>query len=125
MLLGPAIFAGKTSLLSFYYRVFSSVKLFRYKIYGAIIVCALFQLAMVPIVAASCAPKIGQSWGLESATADIPRCDKSLVYGVIQGTTNVVLDVYILYLPIPVVLGLNLSMRRKLGVLAIFMTGML
>ena len=43
----------------------------------------------------------------------------------IQGIFNVVSDFYLLILPIPVVWQLQMPSKRKIGVCAIFMTGIL
>ncbi len=44
--------------------------------------------------------------------------------GVVQGAVNVASDLYIFYLPIPVVWNLQLPLKKKLGVLATFTTGL-
>lgn len=46
-------------------------------------------------------------------------------YGVAQGTINLLSDFYLLVVPIPAVLALQLPKKKKIGVIAIFMTGFL
>ena len=69
-----------------------------------------------------CLPRPGESW---SAALLSPRCGKSMSMTYVQGIFNVVSDFYILILPIPVVLQLRLPLKKKIGVSAIFMTGLL
>lgn len=46
-------------------------------------------------------------------------------YGVVQGIFGLVTDFYLLFIPVPAVLSLQLPTRKKIGVIAIFMTGFL
>lgn len=39
------------------------------------------------------------------------------------GINKVLVDLIIVYIPIPIVLGMKLSRKKKVGVLAIFLTG--
>ena len=43
----------------------------------------------------------------------------------IQGVFNVVSDFYLLLLPVPVVWNLQMPLRKKIGILTIFTTGLL
>lgn len=52
-------------------------------------------------------------------------CVNSLKVAYIQAVFSVVTDFYILILPIRVVAKLQMSWRRKLGVLTVFMIGLL
>ena len=73
----------------------------------------------VPLATYFCAPHIGMAW--ESET----KCRKETIYGVIQGVLSVVLDLYIFFLPIPIVLRLHMSLKRRLSILAVFGTAIL
>ncbi len=53
-----------------------------------------------------------------------PRCSRSVTYSLVGASFNIVSDFYLLFLPIPAVLGLQMPTKRKLGVLAIFGTGL-
>ena len=119
MLLGPALFTGKAALLLLYYRIFSPSSSFRWKIYVIFAIALLSNLAMVPVDAVLCSPPHGD-WSKAN-----PNCNKSYYYGLVHGTINVMIDLTAFYLPIPLVLKLHMSLRRKLGVLAIFATGLL
>ena len=52
-------------------------------------------------------------------------CDHIDFLSVVQGALNVASDIYVLVIPIVVVLGLSLVPRKKMAVLAVFLTGML
>jgi hypothetical protein len=70
-----------------------------------------------------CAPHAGEQWGLSVGQ----RCgDKaSLKWLVGSAAMSVLLDIYIFILPIPIVLRLNMSGRKRFGVLLIFATASL
>lgn len=119
LLTGPALFTGKAALLLLYYRIFSPNSSFRWKIYVTFTIALLSNLAMVPVEAVFCSPPHGD-WSKTN-----PNCDKTYSFAVFNGTMNVIIDLTAFYLPIPLVLKLHMSLRRKLGVLAIFATGLL
>lgn len=53
------------------------------------------------------------------------RCGRDLTLGYVMAAFNVLSDFYLLAIPIPVVWKLQLPLRRKVGVIAVFMTGFL
>ena len=65
-------------------------------------------------------PGSSRSW--EEAAAN---CSKTDVYGYISGPAAVIFDLFSLYLPASVIAHLQMPRRRKIGILAIFMTGLL
>lgn len=54
-----------------------------------------------------------------------PFCNNTWITVEVQGAINVVTDFYILALPTVMVWQLQLTFRRKLGVIAVFMTGLM
>ena len=120
MLLGPSIFLGKCSILLFYLRIFSPDKSFRRQVYVAIAFSFASQLALIPIYAVLCAAKPGTSWAVPN-----PNCPKSNPIGLFHGIANLLVDLCILYLPVPAVMRLQMPIRRRIGVITIFMTGLM
>ena len=47
------------------------------------------------------------------------------ILSLVQGPLNVVLDLYVFVVPIPVVIRLQMSLRRRFAILSIFFTGIL
>lgn len=119
MIFGPAVFAGRAALLLLYYRIFSPSSSFRWKIYVALAIAFGSSMAMVPVGAVLCSPPNGD-W-----TVHNPNCSKSFYYALVQGTIGLMVNLYAFYLPIPMVLKLQIPSRRKVGVLAIFATGLM
>ena len=115
ILVGPCIFFGKLAILLLYLKIFQ-VNRTRYLIYAGTVACFLAYMPYVPLSAYFCSPHTGQPWSLVVEL----RCSKLELWAVIQGTLAVAIDVYIFILPIPVVLGLQMSRRRKFAMLAVF-----
>ena len=113
---------AKLSILVLLLRLFSPNRRFRYAIYVGIVWTTLVSLTTVIVAGALCAPRKGEAFdGMKFAQ----RCGHSQIWATVQGALNVVLDFYILYLPIPVVWKLQLERNRKIGVLGIFATGLM
>lgn len=119
--LGPMMFFAKTSLFLLYYRVFAPKRLLRYIITFSIAFCFAIYFANVAVAVIYCAPHIGRDWNLWV----LYSCSRIGFYHIISGAANMALDIFMLGLPIPVILRLQLPWKKKVGVLAIFMTGLL
>lgn len=122
MFLGPAMFFAKSSLLLLYLRIFGPKKSVRYIIYTSLVFIFCLYSVNIPIEAVYCAPSAGKGWTLAEIA---PKCGKTLYLAVVQGPLNVLVDLFIFILPIPVVLGLQMSSRKQLAVLSVFLTGLL
>ena len=111
---------SKLSILLLLLRLFSPTKRFRYMVYFGIIWTTLISLTSIIVASALCTPRKHE---LFSSLSVAERCTHEETWAVVQGVLNVCLDFYILYLPIPMVWKLQLGLQRKIGVMAIFMTG--
>ena len=54
-----------------------------------------------------------------------PEEEKSIQLSIPTGAFGIAIDTFLLLLPVPAVLKLNMPTKRKLGVLLIFLTGLL
>ena len=122
VLLGPSAFFAKLSLLLLYLRIFGPQKSTRYAIYISIAFAFCLYWINIPIEAYYCAPSAGKGWTLSEIG---PKCWSTIILGLVQGPLNVLLDLILFILPIPVVIGLQMSFRRRMAVLAVFFTGLL
>ena len=92
-------------------------------IWGGIVVIALFYTISSTFIVATCAPKDGKSW---ISLPSMPRCTEALYNSSnVRGVFSAVSDIYVLIIPTHLVLGLRLKRGRKIGVCAIFLTGLL
>lgn len=115
----PTIFFVKLSMLLFLNQLFGVNKTMKYLIYFGIIFQALFYLAVVGVYTATeitCVSALSLTHSL---------CRNQVPLAVTKSVINVVTDLYVLVLPVAKVIRLQLSPRRKIGISAIFLTGLL
>ncbi len=103
----PCIFFTKLTLLLLYHRIFYPDKKTRYAIWLGVVVTFLAYLIIMI---------------LYISVSDLNT--KTLLNRAV-GVMNVVSDFYILTIPIVAVSRLQMSRSRKLGVIAVFLTGAL
>lgn len=113
---------SKLSILLLLFRLFSPTRKFTYFAYIGIAWATIISLTSIVVAGALCAPRDGESF---SSMAVAERCTHEEIWAVVQGALNMALDFYILCLPIPMVLSLQMGRKRKIGVMAIFMTGLM
>lgn len=70
-----------------------------------------------------CTPRHGRSQLAYLAALNSQRCQESKSVVIILGIISLVSDLYLVILPLPAVWKLQLPLRRKLAVSAMFFTG--
>ena len=116
----PAHLFSKLSILALYLRVFSVHKAMRVSIYAAMIFASCIYLATIPISSYYCTPPLGQPWTIISRS-----CINAAAISIAQASLNVTLDLYLVLAPIPIVARMNFAPKKKFGILAVFLTGIL
>lgn len=117
-----SLFFPKLSLLLLYRKLFHPNHSTLNLIYIGLGLAIAAYWTSVPIDTYYCIPRRGQEWISPQVRQN---CNKTVPYSIIQGSLNVFLDIYILYLPFPIVRNLQLSPQKKAGVLFVFMHGVL
>ncbi len=119
---GPCFFFVKTSILLYYHCMFSvgGGRPMRRLIWGGIVFQLLFYTAFLAL-AISLIPLCGSV----AADARGGICVSASRAAPVQAALNVATDFYVLLLPLLVVRQLKLPRKRKVGVIAVFMTGLL
>ena len=119
---GPTVFFAKLSLFLLYLRIFSPSRNMRFLIYFGIVFNFIYYVATAVSMMALCLPRKGEIWAVALYSS---RCHHAITMTYVQGIFNIVSDLFLLGLPIPVVLRLQMPQRKKWGVIAIFATGFL
>ncbi|KAM0796848.1 hypothetical protein BDR22DRAFT_892787 [Usnea florida] len=122
MFSGPTSFFSKSTILLLYLRIFAIDKRMRYCIWFGLTWTLLLYWLAVPLNTVFCIPRYGDSLNLEEQSKP---CSNLLIYTLIQGPLGILLDLYIFLLPIPIVLRLQISQKRRLSLLGIFGTAFL
>ena len=81
----------------------------------------LFYVAMIVCAIISTTPRRGETWSYDE-NSHLEQLDIEL--SILQACVNLFLDLYILVLPIVAVAKLQMAARRKIGIILIFMTGL-
>lgn len=126
MLYSPVVYFAKTSIFLLFLQIFSIERGMRIAIWGGIVFTTLNFVVTIPLVTYYMIPLVddGQTWADLVAKGPTGYFSWS---GVVQGLryTSLPIDLYIFLLPLPVLARLNLSMDKKLGLMAIFGTALM
>ena len=122
---GPLIWIIKLSLFLMLLELFGLLTWVRISAWLGIAVTGLFYFASLIAELALCAPRGEQTQLAYLTVLATPQCQQNPAAILSVGIMNVISDVYLLLLPLPVIWGLQLPTMSKLGVLAIFLTGSL
>ena len=112
-----SMFFTKLSILFLYYRLFGKNRNLRYALYIGFAFLTIFYAAYMAVQVVStirCAKPTG---------GDSAVCGNEYTITVTQSVINICTDFYVLVLPVPCVLKLQITTRQKVGILAIFATG--
>ncbi len=112
----------KLCILTFYVRIFSPVRWFRFTCYAVMIIVTMYSVAGFFAVIFNCHP-IRKSW---TVTIKTGHCGVNVTKLAWAGAIlNTITDLAIFFLPLPMVWGLHLPVKQRLGVSLVFMTGLL
>lgn len=116
----PALGLIKSSLFIQYYLVFQPLRWVRISVWIGATVSVVFYVTVSITAFVLNSPWPGESF-LEGILSW--HYFKFADFSVPTGVIGILVDWYLLVLPIPAVLTLQMSMAKKLGVLVVFMTG--
>lgn len=108
----------KLSIVTFYYRIFVT-HIFRRIVLATIAFVALWILTITLILALQCRP-IERFWNPHVEG----KCFNLVAFSYFTNITNLVTDVWIFLLPIPLIVRLKISRSRKLGLCGVFTIGL-
>ena len=111
----------KLTLFLLYLNLFKPLWWLRISIYAGIFVITAVYMAFAITILVFITPKYGQTWVEAFQT---PGQSKLISLSVPLASINLAIDCYIFVLPILAVSRLQLSTRRKVGVLLVFATGL-
>ncbi|KAI1371492.1 hypothetical protein F4677DRAFT_450316 [Hypoxylon crocopeplum] len=115
----PTTILSKLVLCFFYYRL-SPVMMYQYAVYITAFICAGGLGAIWFSVLFACKP-IAAAWDVRLA-AEAVCVNRPAIY-IIQAAQGCITDLMLLVLPLPTVIGLQLSIRQKVGLLGMFAIG--
>ncbi|KAI6080186.1 hypothetical protein F4821DRAFT_276623 [Hypoxylon rubiginosum] len=123
VLWSPAFFP-KAAILLLYRQLFGTDRRTRIAINIGLLVTLLNYLSNIPLAAVYLAPRVGQSWDSLISTTEEHRVSITLG-GVVQSSIATLMDFYIFFLPLPILIRLRQPLRRRLQLVGIFSTALL
>ncbi|KAL5392312.1 hypothetical protein DPSP01_000826 [Paraphaeosphaeria sporulosa] len=115
-----AIALTKISILLFYLRIFPHKGL-RRAIYVTIVLCVLYIIGFVTATALQCIP-VKQAW-LRWDGEHHGKCTNLNAIAWLSAGVNIVLDLFVIILPMGEIKKLSMSRRRRFGVMLMFLVG--
>ncbi|KAI1653577.1 hypothetical protein F4813DRAFT_252728 [Daldinia decipiens] len=115
-----AIASTKLSVLALYYRIFAATK-FRILVIATAVCVVIWLIVMEIILGLGCQPV--QGWWNAGAAATATCVDK-LAFTYSTNIINLIFDMWIFTMPIPIILGLQASMEKKIGLCFLFSMGL-
>ena len=126
ILYNVSAFFVKLSLFLFYLRLFRPDRITRWLVYGGITTCGLFYSSNPIINCALCVPNHSQSNDTGNWLLIDKKCSKTTLYlSISQAVFGTLSDCYLLVIPIQLIFQLKLPTKRKIGVSAIFLVGIM
>ena len=116
------MFFAKAALFLLYYRLFALDHWTKISIYFGIGITSCFYLATLIAQLVFCIPRPHESW---TSMTCVERCSRGEGLGDVHGVFGLVSDLYIFILPLPVLYRLQMSLKKKIGVIATFLTGLM
>lgn len=121
---GPCIWLIKLALFVLYLEVFGLLRWLRYLVFIGAFVTGIFYITVGVSFIVFCIPTDGHSRFSYVSALEAPRCTRPTgPLGIALAVVNVVSDLYLILIPLPAVWSLQLPLRRKLGISAMFLTG--
>ena len=112
----------KLTFFLLYYQVFRPLRWLRISVYiGATLTCTFYGAAFIAQVVFE-VPRRGETWLEHSLSPELPKAN---VLSVPLASVGLGIDIVLLVMPIAAVMGLNLSTKRKMGIIFIFVFGIL
>lgn len=110
----------KLTFFLLYIQLFHPIKWLRWAAYIGATINVFFYLSVVVATLAITVPTPGDTW---LQTLHTPRYARTLQLAIPIASMSLILDIYILVLPTVVVNTLQLTTKKKIGLIAIFLTG--
>ena len=115
-----AIASTKLSILALYWRIFATVR-FRAAVAVTAAVVFCWLVAIEVALGLGCRPI--QGWW-DAAAAEAGSCVDKVAFTYATNSINLATDFWIFAMPLPVILGLQASMDRRIGLCFLFSVGL-
>lgn len=112
--------AAKISILLIYYRIFAISRSLRRHVLVVGVVVIMFWAATTLATIFNCWPI---EWSWKNSFSPAPYCINYNIFWLTAGVIEVVLDIWIIILPMREVKKLQLSVQKRVGLASVFLIG--
>ncbi|KJZ77354.1 hypothetical protein HIM_03078 [Hirsutella minnesotensis 3608] len=124
VLFSPAFFFSKAAIFLLYRQLFAVGRRFKMAVHIGLGITFLLYLSNIPLAAIYAAPRIGHSW--ESLLETIAANSRSFALGgIVQSAVGTLMDFYMFFLPLPILIRLQMPLGRRLQLVGVFSTALL
>ncbi|KAI0003479.1 hypothetical protein F4779DRAFT_97597 [Xylariaceae sp. FL0662B] len=113
----------KLTILALYHRLFRPSVWAKRLIWLGIAVTTVFYAITIIVLLSLCVPRSPDTWLLKVSSGACPAVQVRI--SLAHGIFGLISDLYILAIPIWQVSGLSIAPKRKVGILIVFLTGLL
>ena len=114
--------SAKIAIFVLYLRLFGRAKWVIRSCWAGIVSSTILYWTCTVLLSVYSFPHRGQHWDL-SLGMKIQKDPKIFAVWLVVGSFNLFLDVFLLVLPMPIVMGLKMSLQKRIGLAAVFLTG--
>lgn len=115
----PALAFAKVSLIILYHRIMNRITLYKWALHTLSAIVCGYSIALVLALIFACNP-IAKSWDVSITGGSC--IDRNGVY-IATAVTNIITDLALILLPVPVVITLQMPRIQKVGLLVLFTIG--
>lgn len=115
----------KWAILLMYRQLFSVHRGISLSVWVGVAFCFAIYFPSIPLAAIYQAPKAGQSWDNFLENYPVVNQKAMEIWGIVQGSSSVALDIYIFVTPLPILLKLHMPLKKKIQLVALFATAFL
>jgi hypothetical protein len=113
---------AKMAIFVLYIRLFGRVKWITWSCWFGIVFSTVLYWTAIVLLSFYNFPHKGDHWDLLLGMK-IQNDQNTFVVWLVVGSFNLFLDVFLLVLPMPIVMGLRMSLQKRIGLAAVFLTG--
>jgi hypothetical protein len=110
----------KTSIMLFYMRIFGSKKSFRIGVFVTMVIVWMWSASVILETFLLCRP-LAYNWD----TTIKGSCGQRNATYVVAGTLNLITDLMVMVLPLPLIYKLQLNVAKKVALVSVFCIGLL
>jgi hypothetical protein len=119
VLFSPTFFFSKAAIFLLYKQLFAIGTKQKLAINVGLVIILLVYLSNIPLAAVYAAPDSGKPW--TSLLVKLQKEGQKFSQGgVVQSAVGTVMDLYIFFLPMPILMGLHLPLKQRIQLVGVF-----